>query len=109
MRGRDQTVQHRPDPFRVDREFDRVVVAGRRRGALAWRKLEQLVGVDGDRVGVDRGRGRDGGRDDIGLGGQALHPRRDNVGAELVEEQKADRQDHEAAEIEDDDAAGQRR
>jgi hypothetical protein len=38
-----------------------------------------------------------------------LDPRRDQIGAKLVEEQKADHEHDEAAEIEDDDAAGQRR
>ena len=78
-------------------------------GGFAGRELQQLVRVDGDRVGVDRGRGRDRRGDDVGLRRQALHPRRDDVGAELVEQQEADHQDDQAAEIEDDDAARQRR
>ena len=61
-------------------------------------------------VSVSTGR-RSGDRrgDDVGLGGQALHPRGDDVGAKLVEQQEADHQHDEAAEIEDDDAAGERR
>ena len=54
------------------------------------------------------GRGGDRGGDDAGLGLQALRSRGDDVGAELVEQQEADDQDQQAAEIERDDAARQR-
>ncbi len=76
---------------------------------LVGRELQQLLGIDGDRVGLDRRRGGDRCGDDAGLGCQALRSRRDDVGAKLVEQQEADDQDQQAAEIEEDDAAGQRR
>ena len=60
---------------------------------LARRELQQLLRIDGDGVGFDRGGGGDGGGDDAGLGLQALRPRVDDVGAELVEQQEADHQD----------------
>ena len=75
---------------------------------LARRELQELVGIDGDGVGVDRSRGGDRSRDDVGLGRQALHPRGDDVGAKLVEQQEADHQHHEAAKVENDNAAGER-
>ena len=44
-----------------------------------------------------------------GLNGEALHPRLDQIGAKLVEEQKPDHEHDKAAQIEDDDAPGERR
>ena len=37
------------------------------------------------------------------------HPRLDQIGAKLIEEQKADHEHHKAAQIEDDDAPSERR
>ena len=101
-------MQHRTDPLGIDGELNCVLVARRGRHAFARGKLEQLVRIDRDRIGVDRRGRRDRGGDDVGLGRQTLHPGRDDVGAKLVEKKKADHQDDEAAEIEDDDAAGER-
>ena len=78
-------------------------------GVLVGRELQQLLGIDGDRVGLDRRRRGDRRGDDAGLGLQALRPRGDDVGAELVEQQEGDDQDQQPAEIEEDDAAGERR
>jgi hypothetical protein len=72
-------------------------------------QLEQPVGVDRDRIGLDGGRGGDGAGDDLALGQQALHARIDQAGAELVEVEDADHENDEAGEIEDDDAPGQAR
>ena len=106
---RGEPAQHRPDPFGIDRELQR----GRRIVgepiAFARRELQQLFGIDGDRIGVDRGGGRDRRRDDFALRLQALHARVDQAFAELIEIEKAEQQGDEPAEIEDDDAARQRR
>ena len=61
-----------------------------------------------DRVGLDGGRGGDRRGDDFALRVQALHARVDHVGAKLVEVEKADDQNEQAAEIEHDDAPRQR-
>ena len=79
------------------------------RGALAGLHLQQLVGIDGDRVGLDRRRGGDGAGDDLALGQQALDAGLDQALAELVEVEEADEQGDEAGEVEDDDAARQAR
>ena len=73
MRRRDEAVEHRSDAFGIDGELDGLLVAFG--GAAVWpgRELQQLVRIDGDRVGVDRRRGGDRRRDDVGLGRQALH------------------------------------
>ena len=77
--------------------------------ALAGLQLEQPVGIDGDRVGVDRRRGRDRAGDDLALHQQALHARVDQAGAELREVEDAGDQRDQAGEIEEDDAAGEAR
>ena len=104
---RDEAMQHRADALGIDREHQRIVLA-RRRG-IAGREIEQLVGIDEQRIGVDRGRGRDRRGDDVGLGGQALRARLDDVGAEVIEQQEAGHQGRQTAEIERDDASRQRR
>ncbi len=81
-------MKDRADTLGVDRELDRILVARRGRGVFARRELQQLLGIDGDGVGVDRGGSGDGGGDDVGLGRQALRPRLDDVGAKLVEQQE---------------------
>ena len=70
---------------------------GVRRYAFARRQLQQLVGIDGDRIGVSRRRSRNRGGDDVGLNSEALHPRLDQIGAKLVEEQKPDHEHDKAA------------
>ena len=101
-------MQKRPDKRRIDRELRCVLIAGRGRHAFAWRQLQQLVGIDGDRVGVSGRRSRNRGGDDVGLDGETLHPCFDQIGAKLVEKQEADHEHHEAAQIEDYDAPGER-
>ena len=59
-------------------------------------------------VADGRGSGDRGG-DDLALHLQALHPRVDEAFAELVEIEEAEQQRDEAAEVEHDDAAGERR
>ncbi len=102
-------MQERPNKRGVDGELRCVLIAWRRRYAFARRQLQQLVGIDGDRIGVSRRRSRNCGGDDVGLNGEALHPRLDQIGAKLVEQQKPDHEHDKAAQIEDDDAPGERR
>jgi hypothetical protein len=107
-RRRDQPAQDRADAFGIDREFDRFVLALGRRGVFAGRQLKQFFRIDGDRIRFDRGRGGDRGRDDLALRAQALGARIDDVGAKLIEIEKADDQHEKAAQIEHDDAPRQR-
>ena len=90
---RDQPGQHRRHLFRIDREFQ-VLVVRNRRNALAGLQLEQLLRIDGDGIGVDRCRGGNGTGDDFALGQQALDARVDQALPELVEvENAADKND----------------
>ena len=100
-------MQERPDERGIDGELRRVLIAWRRPYTLARRQLQELIRIDGDRIGVPSRRSRNRGGDDVGLDGETLHPRLDQVGAKLIKEQEADHEHHEAAEIEDDDAAGE--
>ena len=104
---RDQAAQHRRDALRIDREFERRQRLVRRAVALAGLQLEQLVGIDGDGVGLDGGRGGDRAGDDLALHQQALHARVDQAGAELRQVEDADDQRDQAGEVEEDDAPGE--
>jgi len=72
-------------------------------------QFEQLVGIDRDCVGLDRGRGRDRARDDLALHQQALHARIDQAGAELRQVQNADHEREQARDVEQHDAPRQAR
>jgi hypothetical protein len=51
-----EAAQHRRDALQIDREFERGERLVLRPVALAGLQFEQLVGIDGDRVGLDRSR-----------------------------------------------------
>ena len=90
-------MEHRSDPFGIDRELIRVIVGG------AWRRrvAKNLVGIfDDDRIAVGPAGGGDRRGDDGRLRAQAVLPRLDNVGAELIEQKEADRQDEQPAQVE---------
>ena len=74
-------------------------------GALARMKLQELVGVERDRVVLDRRRGRDGPGDDVALGAQRLRLRVDEAGAQLVEIHEAEQHDGKAGQVQEHDAA----
>ena len=108
-RRRHEAAQQRRDPFRVDRELDRRQrVLAQSRG-LAGLHLQELVGIDLDRVGLDGRRGRDGAGDDLALGEEALDASLDQALPELVEVEEADEERDEPAEVQDDDAPRQAR
>ena len=108
-RRQHQAAQQRRDAFRIDREFERRERLVDRAVALAGLQFEQLVGIDRDRVGLDRRRGRDRARDDLALHQQALHARVDQAGAELRQIEDADDQREQAGDVEQDDAPRQAR
>ena len=95
------------DLFRIDGKYRALVGLIERRQALAGLQVKQLVGIDGDGVGVDRGGGGDGAGDYLSLGEQTRHACVDEAGAELVEEENAADENDEREEIEDDDAPRQ--
>ena len=70
----------------------------------AGRGLQQLLGIDGDRVRLDARGGRYGGGDDLALGFQALDAGVDQALAELVDVEEAHREGNEAAEVQENDA-----
>jgi hypothetical protein len=106
---RHQPAQQGRDALGVDGEFER------REGfvveplGLAGLHLQQLVRIDGDRVGLHRRGTGDRAGDDLALGEQALHPRLDEALTELVEVEEAHQQGHQAGEVEHDDPARQAR
>ncbi len=104
--GRDEAREERRHLLGVEREGERLRFL---LGGLAGLLLEQLVGVDPDRVGVHRRRGRDGARDDLALDREALDPGLDQALPELVEVQEPDEERDQPDEVEDDDAARQAR
>ena len=104
-----EAAQQRRDALRVDREVEAGERFVRRPVAFAGLQFEQLVGVDGDRVSLDRRGCRNRARDDLALHQQALHARVDQAGAELREIENADQEREQADEVEDDDAPRQRR
>ncbi len=79
------------------------------RQALAGLQLEQLLGIDADRIGLDRRRGGDRAGDDLALRHQAFDARLDQPVAELVEIEDADDQHAERGEVEEQDAPRQAR
>lgn len=105
-RRRHEARQERRHLLGVEREGERLRFLLRR---LAGLLLEQLVGIDADRVGVHRGRGGDRPRDDLALDGEALDPGLDQALAELVQVEEPDEQRDQPDEVEDDDAARQAR
>ena len=119
-RRQHEPAQHRPDPLGIDREFERGVGVVARRirngialpgpvGGMSGRRLEQLLGIEPDRIGVDARRGRDGGGDDLALRLQALHAGVDQPLAELVDVEEGEGERHEPADVEEHDAPCQRR
>ena len=50
--GGDQSMQERPDERGIDGELGRVLIAWRRPHAFARRKLQELVRIDGDGIGL---------------------------------------------------------
>ena len=105
----DEAAQDRRDALEIDGKFktgERFVL---RTIAVAGLQLDQLLGIDRDGVGLDRGRGRDRARDDLALHQQALHPRVDQAGAVLREIEDADHQHEQTGNVEEHDAPGQAR
>src|SRR5262249_785844 len=96
----------RRDTLGVDRE---VGIFVRDAVALAGLEIEQLVDVDGRRVGLDGGGGCDRDRNDLGLHQQALRAGLDQAGAELREIEDAGHQRDQARQVERDDAPGEAR
>ena len=90
----DKPTQEGPNQRRIDGELGCILIALRRRHAFAGRQLQELVRIDGDRIGVPGRRSRDRRGDNVGLDGEALNPRLDQIGAKLVEQQEADHQHH---------------
>ena len=84
-----------------------VLVGGR--AGLSRCELQQLLRIDLDGVGVDARRRRDRCGDDLALGFEALDAGIDEALAKLIDVEESDRQRDEAAEIQEDDAAGERR
>ena len=89
---RDQPPQHRRDALGIDREIETVELVRAGAQALAGLQLQQLLGIDGDGIGLDGRRGGDGAGDDLALRHQALDARVDQAVAELVEIEDADDQ-----------------
>src|SRR5581483_2532479 len=89
-------------------EFERVAALFARPVALTRRELQQLLGVKRYRIGFDRGRGGNGGGDDLALRLQALDARIDEAGTELVDVKESEEERGEPAQVEDEDPAGQR-
>ena len=79
------------------------------RQALAGLQFEQLLGIDADRIGLDRRRGGDRAGDDLALRHQAFDARVDQPVAELVEVEDADDQHAERGKVEKQDAPRQAR
>src|SRR4029079_2689876 len=104
--GRDQAAQYRGDAFRIDGEI-RIFVG--HAVAFAGLQIEQAVGIEGDGVALDGGRGGDRFRDDLGIDQKALRPRFDQAGAELRKIKNARHQGYEAGEVERNDASGEAR
>ena len=75
--------------------------------ALAGLQFEQLLRIDGDRIGLDRRRGGDRAGDDLALRHQAFDAGIDQPVAELVEIEDAGDQDAERREVEEQDAPRQ--
>lgn len=107
-RRRDQPRQHRRHLFRIDREFQ-ILVVRNGRDALAGLQLQQLLRIDGDGVGVDRCRSRDGTGDDLALRQEAFDTGIDQALAELIEIENAADQNDEGGQIEEQDAPRQAR
>ena len=104
---RDQPSQHRRDALGIDREIEAVELVGARSEAFAGLQLQQLFGIDGDRIGLDRRRSGDRAGDDLALRHQAFDAGLDQPVAELVEIEDADDQHAERGEVEEQDAPGQ--
>ena len=104
---RDQPPQQRRDALRIDRKVEAVELVGAGPDAFAGLQLEQLVGVDADRIGLDGRRSGDGAGDDLALRQQALDAGVDQPVAELVEVEDAGDQHGQAGEVEEEDAPGQ--
>jgi len=100
--GSDQAPPYRRDAFRLMGK-SRIFIG--HAVAFAGLQIEQAVGIDGDGVAFDGGRGRDRFRDDLGIHQQALRARLDQPGAELREIEHARHQRDETGEVERDDAA----
>ena len=84
-RGRNKPPQDRRDAFGINRKIEAVELVARRRQALSGLELEQLFGIDAQRIRLDGRRGGDGAGDDLALRHQALDARVDQPLAELVE------------------------
>ena len=104
---RDQPSQHRRHALGIDREIEAVELVGTRPEALAGLQLEQLFGIDRDRIRLDRRGSGDRAGDDLALRHQALDAGLDQPVAELVEVEDADDQHAERGKVEEEDAPRQ--
>ncbi len=99
------TAKDRPCPLRIYGKVhaDEIIVGT----GSAGTGLHETVGIDDDRVGIDRCRGGKRRRHDLALGQKALHARVDQALAKLIEIENAGNQNDQAGDVQQHDAAGQ--
>ena len=104
----DQIAQHRRHALRFDRRIQRFQRIGGGRGAFSRLQFQQLLGIDGNRVGLHGCRSRDRTSNDASLDEQALDAGVDQPLTELVEIKNARQQNRQRGQIEKDDAPSKR-